>query len=242
MRYFRVALLAILTVHAVLLAWSATRNSPTFHEVPHLPAGLSHLLLGRFELYRVNPPLPRTVAAFPLLFFEPAPVTDWSNYHTYPTIRSEFRVGADFLKANGDNCLWLYAVARWACIPFSLVGALVCFRWAGLLYGPVSGLWAACCAGGCFPTGIADPSCPTSGVRCELFLCTAGPTNFKACVQTTKQSSTCGQGQPINITCTSCTNWLGSCANLDPNCADLPFCRSAGGTTGWTFEITSSCT
>jgi hypothetical protein len=143
-RHLRIALLAILTVHAILLAWSATRNSPTFHEVPHLPAGLSHLLLGRFELYRVNPPLPRAVAAFPLLFLQPAPVTDWSNYHTYPTIRSEFRVGADFVRANGDNCLWLYTVARWACIPFSLVGALVCCRWAGLLYGPLSGVWAAC--------------------------------------------------------------------------------------------------
>jgi len=137
----RIWLLAILSVHAALLAWSATRNSPTFHEVPHVPAGLSHLLYGRFELYRVNPPLPRTVAAIPLLFLGPA--TDWTRYSTHPTIRSELRVGADFVRANGDRCFWLYTVARWACIPFSIIGAIACFHWAADLYGLRSGLWAA---------------------------------------------------------------------------------------------------
>jgi hypothetical protein len=61
----------LLVVHATMLSWCAARHTPTFHEVGHLPAGLSHLELGRFELYRVNPPLVRTWAAFAVLFAQP---------------------------------------------------------------------------------------------------------------------------------------------------------------------------
>ena len=43
-----IAVLTLLGTHAVLLAWSATKNSPTIDEVNHLPAGVSHLCLGRF--------------------------------------------------------------------------------------------------------------------------------------------------------------------------------------------------
>jgi hypothetical protein len=132
---------AILGIHIGLLMWSAERNSPVFHEVPHLPAGLSHLLFGRFDLYRVNPPLPRMVAALPLLFLNPA--TDWSHYSTYPTIRSELQVATDFVNANGDACIRLFRVARLACIPFSVIGCIACFCWARDLYGSRSGLWAA---------------------------------------------------------------------------------------------------
>ncbi len=32
--------------------------------------------------------------------------------------------------------------SRWACIPLSLIGACVCYRWAADLYGPWSGLLA----------------------------------------------------------------------------------------------------
>ena len=56
---------ALLTLHGSLLAWSAMQHSPVISEVNHLPAGLSHLYLGRFDLFRVNPPLVRTVAACP---------------------------------------------------------------------------------------------------------------------------------------------------------------------------------
>ncbi len=144
-RRTRCLVAAILTSHAALLAWSATRQSPTFDEVAHLPAGLSHLRFGRFDLYCVNPPLVRTVAALPLLAAEPA--TDWKSYHG--GWRPEWCVGLDFLDANGERSLWLFTLARWACIPFSLLGAYVCWRWARELYGDGPGLvaltlWSFC--------------------------------------------------------------------------------------------------
>lgn len=136
----RLIAVALLTIHSGLLAWSAYRHSPVFHEVGHLPAGISHIHFGRFELYRVNPPLVRLVAALPVIFARP--VTDWSNYETYPTVRSEFAVGTGFIRANGFRSFWLFTIARWACIVFSLIGGYVCFRWASLIYGAKSGLLA----------------------------------------------------------------------------------------------------
>jgi hypothetical protein len=45
----------LLLAHVVLLAWSATRHAPVVDETGHLPAGLSHWNLRRFDLYCVNP-------------------------------------------------------------------------------------------------------------------------------------------------------------------------------------------
>ena len=137
----RLALVALLSVHAGLLAWMAERNSPTLDEVAHLPAGLSHLQYGNFELYHVNPPLVRTIAALPLLFVDAQ--TNWQGVQSGPTIRSEFTVGKEFLEANGPRSFWFFTLGRWACIPLSLLGGYICFRWARELYGTVAGLTAA---------------------------------------------------------------------------------------------------
>ncbi|MEJ7640497.1 MAG: hypothetical protein WKF75_21635 [Singulisphaera sp.] len=50
-----VAAVALLSVHAGMLAWIGYRNSPILDEVAHLPAGISHWRFGTFDLYRVNP-------------------------------------------------------------------------------------------------------------------------------------------------------------------------------------------
>jgi hypothetical protein len=128
---------AVLFLHIGLLAWSAARHSPTIDEVGHLPAGISHWEQGRFELYRVNPPLVRMVAAIPVLLS--AHRTDWHTYTDDLGARPEFSIGYDFILANGDRSFALFTLARWACIPFSLLGALVCHRWARELYGGIAG-------------------------------------------------------------------------------------------------------
>jgi Dolichyl-phosphate-mannose-protein mannosyltransferase len=136
----RVLVCLLLLVHAGLLAWIDLRNSPSPDEVAHLPAGLSHWRSGTFDLYNVNPPLPRLVASLPLVFLDVK--TDWSNLDLGPFARSEFAVGPEFVAVNGTRAFWYFTIARWACIPFSLLGALVCFAWASQLYGPRSGLLA----------------------------------------------------------------------------------------------------
>ncbi|MGO8745454.1 MAG: glycosyltransferase family 39 protein [Thermoguttaceae bacterium] len=137
----RVALGAILAVHIGLVAWGDWRQSPTWDEIGHLPAGLSHWYSGRFDLYHVNPPLVRMIATLPLLAASPG--IAWPEAAVGAGSRQEFGVGHDFIATNGRKSFWYFAMARWACVPFSLVGAFVCFRWACDLFGDLAGLLAA---------------------------------------------------------------------------------------------------
>ncbi|MCL2006050.1 MAG: glycosyltransferase family 39 protein [Planctomycetaceae bacterium] len=122
----------LLTIHALLLAYSATKHSPTALEGPLLAAGVSHWELGRYELYRVNPPLVRMVAAMPVMLV--GCETDWRRFVDGPRARPEYSIGSQFIEINGERSLWLMTLARWACIPFSLIGGLYCFFWARELF------------------------------------------------------------------------------------------------------------
>lgn len=137
----RRALLALLIIHTVLLAYSAYVHSPTLNEPAHLAAGLSHWKFGRFELYRVNPPLVRMVAALPVIIS--GYNEDWGNFYESPGARPEMELGQAFVRANGPRSAFLFMIARWACIPFSWLGAIVCYLWARDLYGRPAGLLAA---------------------------------------------------------------------------------------------------
>lgn len=130
----------VLLAHAALLARSAQLHSPTFNEIGHVPAGLAHWHYQMFELYRVNPPLPRMVATLPLLFCDVK--TNWANYELSPFSREEIPMGIRFAKTNGSRTFELFTIARWACIPFSLLGAWICYRWASELWGGPSA-WVA---------------------------------------------------------------------------------------------------
>lgn len=131
----------VLLAHASLLTWAGWRHSPVFDEVGHLPAGISHWTLGRLDLFRVNPPLVRMVAALPALAADAK--TDWMGYGKSPRHRPEFDpIGTRFLELNGDHSFWLFTMARWGCIPFSLLGGYVCWRWAGEMYGDTARFWA----------------------------------------------------------------------------------------------------
>jgi 4-amino-4-deoxy-L-arabinose transferase-like glycosyltransferase len=134
------AVMGLLLMHAALLAWSGYRHSPAGDEIAHLPAGISHWSFGRFDLYRVNPPLVRMVAAIPILLVNPD--IDWSSYSEAPEARMEFDIGRRFVKQHGLQSLSWYTLARWSCIPFSLLGGYICYRWAKDLYGMASGLLA----------------------------------------------------------------------------------------------------
>lgn len=139
-RAWRRTAACLLALHASLLAWGAWRHSPTNDEIGYLPAGISHWTYGRFELAAVNPPLVRMVAALPVLVANPR--TDWSGFSSRIEDRSWFAVGSRFLQANGPRSFWLYTLARWACIPFSLLGAYIAARWSRELYGKPAGLFA----------------------------------------------------------------------------------------------------
>ena len=134
-------------IQALTLAWTAAVKAPVFDEVSHLPAGISHWKFGRFELYRVNPPLIRMLATVPLLIVEPD--IDWSGAPDGPFEKPEVTYGKRFLKANGDDAFRCFTYARWALIPVALLGGWICYCWSNELFGPPCGLialalWSLC--------------------------------------------------------------------------------------------------
>ena len=156
-------LFALLAVHIGLVAWGAWRHSPTFDEAAHLGAGLSHWRLGRFDAYRVNPPLVRMIAAVPLVLLDADAGIPWDGFPSDPGLRPEYYLGHKFIAARGSGSLWWLTVARWTCIPFSVLGAWICFCWARDLYGERSALLAA--ALWCFcPTLIGNAELMTPDV------------------------------------------------------------------------------
>ena len=85
------------------------------------------------------------IAAVPVLFASPR--TNWLRAGGSVLSRPEFAVGRDFIDANGERSFWFFALARWACLPLSVLGALTCYHWSADLYGPRAGvlsLWLWC--------------------------------------------------------------------------------------------------
>lgn len=138
---------ALLLIQTLLLAYSAYVHSPTANEPGHLVAGIINWQFARFDVYKVNPPLVRMIAAVPVVLS--GPQNDWKSYQEGAGTRPEFAMGADFVAANSAQTFWLMTIARWACIPLALLGGYLCFRWSKELYGPPAGivaltLWTFC--------------------------------------------------------------------------------------------------
>lgn len=135
----KIWLVGILGVHCALMAYTAAWTSPTFDEPSHLAAGLYVWRTGQCDLYAVNPPLVKVVAAIPVLvtgFNE-----NWLRVRR-PPARTEMNVGIDFVAANQSRILWMTTLARWACIPFCVLGGAVCYIWSNRLFGSPCG-WIA---------------------------------------------------------------------------------------------------
>jgi hypothetical protein len=167
----KIILATLLIIHALLLGYGALVHCPSFDESAHLPAGLSVWSLRRFDVYPHNPPLVRIVAALPTVLA--GYQFDWRNLERSPLARPEFLLGSQFVDANGQRSFWLYTFARWACIPFCLLGGYICFRWANDLAGPASGLLA--CAAWCFcPNILGHGQAITPDVPAAALCLTAG--------------------------------------------------------------------
>jgi 4-amino-4-deoxy-L-arabinose transferase-like glycosyltransferase len=128
----------LLAIQAALLSWSVPKHSPTLNEPAHLVAGISYWKFGRFDLYRVNPPLIRLITAFPVLAFNPK--VDWEPFEDFPGARPVFEYGRSFVRLNGEDTFLFIPVARWSTIPICLLGGYICFLWSSQLYGTFSGI------------------------------------------------------------------------------------------------------
>ncbi|MEK6261414.1 MAG: glycosyltransferase family 39 protein [Planctomycetota bacterium] len=140
-RWHSHVVIGLLAIQAVLLAWSAAVHSPTIDEPAHLVAGVLAWESGRFDFYRVNPPLVRMIGAMPVVLS--APETSWGLVgRDLPGERFEWSEGSHFLRRNAPLSHWYLVWARWAVIPLVAVGGYVCYQWAKELYGTPAGLVA----------------------------------------------------------------------------------------------------
>ncbi len=141
---------SLLAIHAALLAWSGQCHSPTIDEPAHLAAGMSYWQLGRFDIYSANPPLVKLIAAIPVLAAAESP--SWQGIIDDPRQRREWEFGGGLCVASGPRIFQYVTWARWVCIPFSLLGGFVCYRWGTELSGGRAGLTALSLW--CFSPGI----------------------------------------------------------------------------------------
>lgn len=126
-RYWSFLTLLAVIVGGCLIAWESLVHSPNLDEVGHLPAGCLVAGFGRYDLYKVNPPLVKGIAAIPVVLFRPQ--YDWSRYVTGPGVRYEWAVGYDMVSANGVQAFWLFTMARWMLLSLWLVGCIALRRW-----------------------------------------------------------------------------------------------------------------
>lgn len=115
---------ALLALHSLMLGYLITTQSPTIDEPVFIAAGLHHWRFGSFGAIDGNPPLSRLIAALPVA------MTSAKNYSG----RHEFFEG-------NSGLIWqITTFARLACIPFSLLGAYICFKWSSEMWGRPAGL------------------------------------------------------------------------------------------------------
>ena len=137
-RFFWPAALVLLAIMAVTEALSVRMDSQIWDEAFELASGYTYLLTGQYRLSVEHPPLPRTLAALPLLALgATAPLThpSWAQ-------SNEVAFGGEFLYRNrvpADTMLW---AARLVMIGFTLALGLAIALWTRRQFGATAALVA----------------------------------------------------------------------------------------------------
>jgi 4-amino-4-deoxy-L-arabinose transferase-like glycosyltransferase len=126
-----------LALHLVLVVWAISKNSVTFDENFHVPAGVVYVTRGDPSVSSVNPPLVKGMfglAARAVGAKTPAPSPDG--------IENQVDVGWSFMLDNADRYHRVYSAARLVSALLSLALCVLVWRFARDLYGPAAGLLA----------------------------------------------------------------------------------------------------
>jgi Dolichyl-phosphate-mannose-protein mannosyltransferase len=126
-----------LLLHAGLGVDTLRRESATFDEGAHLPAGYTYLALGDHRLNPEQPPLVKVLAALPLLPLHPVVDTG----HVSWTAARQWEFGRRFLYAWNDGDRLLLR-GRLVVVVLSLALVAAVFLRARGLFGPAAGLLA----------------------------------------------------------------------------------------------------
>ncbi|MEO5616129.1 MAG: glycosyltransferase family 39 protein, partial [Candidatus Eisenbacteria bacterium] len=127
----------LLAVHAAMVIPGIFRNSVTFDENFHLPAGALYLERGYTHVSVGQPPLARALYALPVMPLRPKLPPD-----SILVINAERAAGHSFLSLNADRFETLYITARFVALLMSLGVGILIFAFARSLYGPAAGLLA----------------------------------------------------------------------------------------------------
>jgi hypothetical protein len=133
-RWWVVALLAL---HLALAVWGALRNSVTFDENFHVPAGVMIAARGELRISAVNPPLVKALCGA-------AALTAGARLPSAAALRDGEQgvVGESFMRANADRYQRVYVAARLVIVLLSLLLGLLVWRVARRLHGPRGGVLA----------------------------------------------------------------------------------------------------
>ncbi len=131
--------LLLLGAFVALCAHGLRWDSPTVDEFAHLPAGYYYLKTGNFQLYDLNPPLPRILCALPLLALGPRIDTSarLRDSGWYPWV-----FGTDFMRRNADRYQEIFLLGRLPVVALGVLLGLLVWRWAVQLHGEAAGLVA----------------------------------------------------------------------------------------------------
>lgn len=124
-----------------LLVSGAWLLSPVQTESSHLASGISHALFFRFDLYRVNPPLVRCLAALPSILQIDRKSPAWDRIDPNPLKRSESLVALE-LFSKRDDFRQLIFYGRLCVLPLVLVALIFIFHYSKSLYGWSPGVLA----------------------------------------------------------------------------------------------------
>jgi hypothetical protein len=156
--------LVLLAAFAALCAHGLRWDSPTVDEFAHLPAGYYYLKTGNFELYDLNPPLPRVLSALPLLAVAPSIDTgaQLRDDGWYPWV-----FATDFMRRNRERFELIFLLGRLPVVVLGGLLLLLVWRWARRLYGEAAGLVALAGCAFC-PSLIAHAHLATTDVAFAL--------------------------------------------------------------------------
>jgi hypothetical protein len=160
----RVAGLLLVAAFAALCAHGLRWDSPTVDEFAHLPAGYYYLQTGNFELYNLNPPLPRVLSALPLLALAPSIDTGarLRDDGWYPWV-----FATDFMRRNPERFDRIFLFGRLPVVALGILLGLLVWHWARRLYGEEAGLVALAGCAFC-PSLIAHAHLATTDVAFAL--------------------------------------------------------------------------
>lgn len=127
----------LLAAHAALAIWGALRNSVTFDENLHLPAGVLAVTRGDFSVSPYQPPLIRSLCALPALAMGAHPPAD-------STIRplATFETGESFMRLNASRFHSIYFAGRLVVIALSVGLGFLVWRLGCRFHGVSGGLVA----------------------------------------------------------------------------------------------------